>query len=72
MAKVWKDMTTEEKLEWLWQEDQSTRQAIAGMSARLDEVGGVIVELEKQLRGLQAGTAQRGRPRPVLKLDGEN
>ena len=72
MAKVWKDMTADEKLEWLWHEDQSTRQAIAGLSARLDEVGGVIVELEKQLKGLQAGTAQGGRPRPVLKLDREN
>jgi hypothetical protein len=72
MVKSWKAMTTEEKLDWLWHEDRSTRQAIAGISARLDEVGGVIVELEKQLRGLQAGTAQRGRPRPVLKLDRAN
>ena len=68
MATLWKDMTTEEKLEWLWHEDQSTRQMIAGISARLDEVGGVIVELEKQLKGLQSGTARRGRPRPTLKL----
>jgi hypothetical protein len=68
MTKMWKDMTTEEKLEWLWHEDQSTRQAIAGVNARLDEVAGVIVELEKQIKGLQAGTAQSGRPRPVLKL----
>jgi hypothetical protein len=68
MATLWKDMTTEEKLEWLWHEDQSTRQMIAGISARLDEVGGVIVELEKQLKGLQSGTAPRGRPRPALKL----
>ena len=72
MAKSWNDMTTEEKLEWLWHEDQSTRQAIEGISARLDEVAGVIVELEKQLKGLQAGTGQRGRPRPILKLDHKN
>jgi hypothetical protein len=72
MAKLSKDMTTEEKLDWLWQEHQSTRQVIAGISARLDEVGGVIVELEKQLKGLQAGTAQRGRPRPILKVDRGN
>jgi hypothetical protein len=72
MATSSKDMTTEEKLDWLWHEHQSTRQVIAGISARLDEVGGVIVELEKQLKGLQAGTAQRGRPRPILKLDREN
>jgi hypothetical protein len=67
MAKFWKDMTAEEKLEWLWHEDQSTRQAVAGISARLDEVAGVIVELEKQLKGLQAGTAQRGQPRHIIK-----
>ena len=67
MATLWKDMTTEEKLEWLWHEDQSTRQMIAGISARLDEVGGVIVELEKQLKGLQTGTAQRGQPRHIIK-----
>jgi hypothetical protein len=71
MAKSWEDMTMEEKLEWLWHEDQSNRQVIAGISARLDEVGGVIVELEKQIKGLQAGTAQGGRPRPPLKLNGE-
>jgi hypothetical protein len=66
-------MTTEEKLEWLRHQDQSTRQVIAGISARLDEVGGVVVELEKQLKELQAGIArQNGRPRPVLKLDREN
>jgi hypothetical protein len=68
MEKLWNDMTTEEKLEWLWHEDQSTRQVIAGISARLDEIGGVIIELEKQIKGLQSGTAQRGRPRPTLKL----
>jgi hypothetical protein len=68
MAKSWKGMTTEEKLEWLWHEDQSTRQIIAGISARLDEVGGVIVELEMQLKRLQSGTVHKGRPRPTLKL----
>lgn len=68
MSKSWEDMTTDEKLEWLRHHDQSTQQMIAGISARLDEVGGVIVELEKQLKGLQSGTAQRGRPRPTLKL----
>ena len=70
MAKLWEDMTAEEKLEWLRHEDQATRQVIAGISARLDEVGGVVVELEKQIRELQAGMArEKGRPRPVLKLD---
>jgi predicted nucleic acid-binding Zn-ribbon protein len=69
MAKLWEDMTTEQKLEWLRREDQSTRQAIAGISARLDEVGGVVVELEKQIRELQAAIArQKGRPDRILKL----
>ncbi len=55
--------------EWLQHEDQSTRQVIAGISARLDEVGGVVIELEKQLKELRADMArQKGRPRPVLKL----
>jgi hypothetical protein len=69
MAKLWEDMSAEEKLEWLRHRDQSTRQVIAGISARLDEVGGVVVELEKQLKNLQAAIPrQGGRPRPILKL----
>ena len=69
MAKSWKDMTTDEKFDWLWHQDQSTRQAIEGMSARLDEVGGVVVELEKQIKGLQAEIGrQKGEPRRILKL----
>jgi hypothetical protein len=70
MEKSWDDMTIEERFERLRQENQSTRQAIAGIAARLDEVGGVVIELEKQLKALQAGMArQGGQPRPVLKLD---
>ena len=69
MAKLWEDMTTDQKLEWLRQEDQSTRRVIAGLSARLDEVGGVIVELETQIKELQAGIGrQKGQPR-ILKLE---
>ena len=71
IKKSWNNMTTEEKLGWLWHEHQSTQQGIAGISARLDEVAGVIVELEKQLKRLQVGTAPRG-PRPILKLDRKN
>jgi hypothetical protein len=64
-----KDMTSAEKLELLRHEDQSTRQVIAGISARLDEVAGVVIELEKQIRELQAEIgSQKGRPRPGLKL----
>jgi predicted nucleic acid-binding Zn-ribbon protein len=70
MARLWEDMTTEQKLEWLRHEDQSTRQAIAGISARLDEVGGVMVELEKQIKELQAAIVrQKAQPRRILKLE---
>jgi predicted nucleic acid-binding Zn-ribbon protein len=69
MAKLWEDMTTEEKLEWLRHKDQSTQQVIAGINARLDEVGGVVVELEKQIKELQAGIArQKAGPHRILKL----
>ena len=69
MSKLWDDMTTDEKLDWLFHHDQSTQQIVAGMSARLDEVGGVIVELEKQIKELQARIGrQSGEPRRVLRL----
>lgn len=56
MAKLQEDMTTEEKLE--------------SMSARLDEIAGVVIELEKKIRGLEAEMARQkgGRSRPLLKL----
>ena len=56
MAKSWDEMTTEEKLE--------------SMSARLDETAGVVIELEKQIRGLQAEISRlKGGPgRPILKV----
>jgi uncharacterized small protein (DUF1192 family) len=55
MVKSWKDMTSEEKLE--------------SMSARLDEIAGVVMELERQIKGLQAEIARQkgGRSRPVIK-----
>jgi predicted nucleic acid-binding Zn-ribbon protein len=69
MAKLWENMATEEKLEWLRHRDLSAQQAIAGISARLDEVGGVVVELEKQIKQLQAAMdRQKGQPRRILKL----
>jgi hypothetical protein len=61
MAKLWKDMTADQKLE-------STRRMIEGISARLDEVSGVVIELEKQIKELQGQLRQPGRPRPILKL----
>jgi hypothetical protein len=56
MVKVWDDMTSEEKLE--------------SMSVRLDEIAGVVIELEKQIKGLQAQIDRQkgGTRRPVLKL----
>jgi hypothetical protein len=65
MVKSWKDMTAEQKL-------KSNRQMIEGISARLDEVGGVVIELEKHIKELQGQLRQPGRPRPVLKLDRQN
>jgi|HubBroStandDraft_2_1064218.scaffolds.fasta_scaffold360074_1 hypothetical protein len=50
MVKSWKDMTAEQKLE-------SNRQMIEGISARLDEVGGVVIELEKQIRNCKVNYA---------------
>jgi polyhydroxyalkanoate synthesis regulator phasin len=58
-----------QKQEWQRHEDQSIRQMIAGISARLDELGGVVVELEKQIRELQAEMGrQKGQPPRILKL----
>jgi len=56
MMKPWDDMTSDEKLE--------------SMSARLDEIAGVVIELEKQIKGLQAQIDhQKGTTcRHVLKL----
>ena len=69
MVKSWEDMTADEKLDWLLHQDQSTQEVVAGISARLDEVGGVVVELEKQIKELQARIAgEKGRSRPMLKL----
>jgi hypothetical protein len=57
MAKSSDDMTAKEKLD--------------SMSARLDEIAGVVIELEKQIRELQGEMArQKGRTRPVLKMAG--
>jgi hypothetical protein len=69
MTRPWDDMNTEQKLDWLRHRDRSTEEAIAGISARLDEVGAVVVELEKQIKELQAAMArQRGQSQRILKL----
>jgi hypothetical protein len=56
MVKLWDDMTSEEKLE--------------SVNARLDEIAGVVIELEKQIKGLQAELDRQkgGTRRPALKL----
>jgi hypothetical protein len=51
----WSDMNTEEKLEWLRHEDQSTRQVVAQLSAHLAEVAGAVAKLEKQVAKLEGG-----------------
>jgi hypothetical protein len=54
MVKSRKDMTADKKLE--------------SMEARLDEIAGVVIELEKQIKGLQAEMARhKGTTRPVLR-----
>jgi hypothetical protein len=66
MVKSWKDMTVEQKLE-------SSRKMIEGLSVRLDEVGGVVIELEKKIQELQGQISrQTVRPRPILKLGSKN
>jgi len=51
-------------------DDMTLEEKVGSMSARLDEIAGVVIELEKQIKGLQAEVArQKGRTgRPVLKL----
>ena len=51
MVKARDDMTLEEKVE--------------SMSARLDEIAGVVIELEKQIRELQAEVR---RAEPVVRF----
>jgi len=49
--KDWKDMTNEEKLDWLRHEDQSTRQMIQKMSG---EIAGFVEALAKRVAALEA------------------
>ena len=59
MAKHWEDMTTDEKLDWLRHEDQSTRQVVTmlghrldGLVAHVDEVARAVEDLEKKVAAL--------------------
>ncbi len=51
-------------------DDMTLEEKVESMSARLDEIAGVVIELEKQIKGLQAEIArQKGETgRPVLNL----
>jgi hypothetical protein len=49
--------------------NESTRETIEGISARLDELAGVVIELEKQIKELQAEMGrQKGSPRRMIKV----
>ena len=48
--------------------DEPTRETIEGISARLDELAGVVIELEKQIKELQAEMGrQKGQPRRMIR-----
>jgi hypothetical protein len=42
--------------------DEPARETIEGISARLDELAGVVIELEKQIKELQAELGRRKGP----------
>ncbi|HET7123776.1 MAG TPA: hypothetical protein VFI51_06645 [Bradyrhizobium sp.] len=49
--------------------NEPTRETIEGISARLDELAGVVIELEKQIKELQAEMGrQKGPPRRMIKV----
>jgi hypothetical protein len=49
--------------------DEPIGETIEGISARLDELAGVVIELEKQIKGLQAEMGrQKGPPRGMIKV----
>jgi hypothetical protein len=49
--------------------DEPARETIEGISARLDELAGVVIELEKQIKELQAELGrQKGPPRRMIRV----
>jgi hypothetical protein len=49
--------------------NEPTRETIEGISARLDELAGVVIELEKQIKELQAEMGRQKRPpRRMIKV----
>jgi hypothetical protein len=49
--------------------NEPSRETIEGVSARLDELAGVVIELEKQIKDLQAEVGrQKGPPRGMIRV----
>jgi len=48
-------------------DDMTLEEKVGSMSARLDEIAGVVIELEKQIKGLQAEVLAR-RAEPVVRF----
>jgi hypothetical protein len=49
--------------------EEPTRETIEGVSARLDELAGVVIELEKQIKELQAELRrQKGPPHRMIRV----
>ena len=49
--------------------NEPSRETIEGISARLDELAGVVMELEKQIKELQAEMGrQKGAPRRMIRV----
>ena len=49
--------------------DEPIRETIEGISARLDELAGVVIELEKQIKELLAEMGrQKGPPRRMIRV----
>jgi hypothetical protein len=49
--------------------NEPTRETIEGISARLDELAGVVIELEKQIKELQVEMGrQKGPPGRMIKV----
>lgn len=48
---------------------EPARETVEGISARLDELAGVVMELEKQIKELQAEIGrQKGQPRRMIRV----
>jgi uncharacterized small protein (DUF1192 family) len=49
--------------------DEPARETVEGISARLDELAGVVIELEKQIKELQAEIGrQKGPSRRMIRV----